>query len=65
MIKIALRAGESIQSAVKRFNRLIKSSGLLRELKDREYYRKPSEKTRTKKNKAKINARKAQVPNGQ
>ena len=65
MIKIILHAGESIQSAVKRFSRLIKSCGLLRELKKREYYRKPSEKIRTKKNKAKMNARKAQAPNGQ
>jgi ribosomal protein S21 len=61
MIKIVLRAGETIQSAVKRFSRLIKSCGLLRELKEREYYRKPSEKIRTRKNKDKNTARKAQT----
>lgn len=49
MIKIIPHAGESIQSAVKRFEKLVKRCGILRELREREYYRKPSEKRRKKK----------------
>ena len=38
------RPGESIDSLLRKFKRKVKNSGILQELRQREYYEKPSEK---------------------
>ncbi len=43
MVKIMLRAGESIQEGVRRLRKLVERSGLKRELRKRERYEKPSD----------------------
>lgn len=43
MTKIKVRHGETLEQAIRRFNREVIKSGILKELKDRERYRKPSE----------------------
>lgn len=49
---VVLRDGEHVESLMKRFKRVVESSGVMRELKRREYYMSPSEKRRDKKAKA-------------
>ncbi|MFN3962094.1 MAG: 30S ribosomal protein S21 [Fimbriimonadaceae bacterium] len=46
MIYVAIHTGESLDSAIKRFNQKVQQSGLLRDLKDHAFYEKPSEKRR-------------------
>ncbi len=48
MTKIKVRNGESLEQALRRFNREVLKSGILQELKDRERYQKPSEIKRLK-----------------
>ena len=43
MTKIKVRNGESLEQALRRFNREVHKSGVLDELKFRERYQKPSE----------------------
>lgn len=43
MAKVKVRHGESLEQALRRFNREVLKSGILKELRDRERYRKPSE----------------------
>lgn len=53
MTRIKVRNGESLEQALRRFNREVHKAGILRELKDRERYEKPSEvRKRKKKEKA-------------
>jgi len=40
---------ESIDSLIKRFNRMVEKEGIIREYKKREFYEKPSEKRRKRK----------------
>ena len=40
----------NIEGALKKFKRKVKESGLMGELRDRQYYEKPSEKRRREKN---------------
>lgn len=47
------RKGESIDSLLRKFKRKIKNEGTLKELRDREYFEKPSE-TRKKRHKAAV-----------
>ena len=49
MSKIDIKKGESFESALRRFKRKIEQDGILREVRDRSYYEKPSEKRRRKK----------------
>jgi len=42
MLDIKIESGESYDQALKRFNRMVQLSGLIDEVKDREYYKKPS-----------------------
>ncbi len=46
MIKIEVREGESIDSAIRRFNAAVLSDGILKEIKERSYFEKPSVKKR-------------------
>lgn len=48
MTKIKVRNGESLEQALRRFNREVQKSGVLQELRDREFYTKPSELKRQK-----------------
>ena len=43
MTEIKVREGESIEQALRRFNRLVDEEGIMDELKKREFYEKPSE----------------------
>ncbi|MFZ5425281.1 MAG: 30S ribosomal protein S21 [Patescibacteria group bacterium] len=43
MTKIKVRHGESLEQALRRFNREVHRAGILKELKRRERYEKPSE----------------------
>lgn len=49
MTKIKVRIGESLEQALRRFNRQVFKDQVLQELKLRERYQKPSELKRTKK----------------
>lgn len=46
MIYVTVQPNESIDSALKRFNQKMQTSGLLRQLKEHAHYEKPSEKRR-------------------
>jgi small subunit ribosomal protein S21 len=48
MAKIKVRNGESLEQALRRFNREVLKAGILEELKVRERYQKPSEVKRLK-----------------
>lgn len=48
MIKITVRQGESIDSALKRFNAAVTEDGIMKQLKERSRYEKPSVKKRRK-----------------
>ena len=52
MIKIMLRAGESVQEAVRRFRKIVERSGLKREMRRRERFEKPSDVKRRAKDRA-------------
>jgi small subunit ribosomal protein S21 len=43
MTKVKVRHGESLEQALRRFNREVLKDGILQELRDRERYQKPSE----------------------
>lgn len=45
---IEVRSNESFESALRRFKKKIERDGILREIKDRKHYEKPSEKKRKK-----------------
>ena len=47
----------NIEGALKKFKRMVKDSGMMVELRDRQYYEKPSEKKRREKNLAKSRQR--------
>lgn len=48
MTEVEIRQGESFESALRRFKKKIEREGILREVKDRKHYEKPSEKKRKK-----------------
>lgn len=48
-VKVKKRKGENFNSMLYRFNRKIKRSGILREVKSRMYYQKPLNKNQQKK----------------
>ena len=47
----------NVEFALKKFKRMVKDSGMMVELRDRQYYEKPSEKRRKKRNLAKSRQR--------
>lgn len=51
-IKVVLRDGESADSLIKRFKWAVDASGILKEVKDREYAMSPSEKAKAKSRRA-------------
>lgn len=48
MPEIEVRKDESFESALRRFKRKLEQEGILRELRDRKHYEKPSERRRKK-----------------
>jgi small subunit ribosomal protein S21 len=48
MSEIEVRRDESFESALRRFKKKIEREGILREIKERKHYEKPSEKKRKK-----------------
>lgn len=48
MTKIKVRHGESLDQALRRFNKEVQRTGILQEVRDREHYVKPSEVKRMK-----------------
>ena len=53
MIEVKVKKNESIERAISRFKKKVKEDGFLFTLKERQYYTKPSEERREKKNRAK------------
>ena len=45
-IEVKMRRNESSESLIRRFNRKVKDSGVIREVFDRKYYEQPSVKRR-------------------
>ena len=68
LTKVAVRDGESIDRALKRFKRKVEQSGVLKEVRKREHYVKPSIKKKLKARAAEARARKREkrvfVPKG-
>jgi len=54
MSRIEIRKDESFEGALRRFKRKIEQEGILRELRDRKHYEKPSERKRKKLRKRKL-----------
>lgn len=48
MPEIEIRKDESFESALRRFKRKIEEAGILKEVRDRKHYEKPSERKRKK-----------------
>ena len=52
MIVIPVKEGENIERALKKFKRKFEKTGVIKELRERQAYTKPSVKKRMEKNKA-------------
>ncbi|PIQ89947.1 MAG: 30S ribosomal protein S21 [Candidatus Omnitrophica bacterium CG11_big_fil_rev_8_21_14_0_20_42_13] len=48
MSEITIRKGESFEGALRKFKRQIEKEGILKEIRDRKHYEKPSERKRKK-----------------
>ncbi|RJO64352.1 MAG: 30S ribosomal protein S21 [Candidatus Omnitrophota bacterium] len=48
MSQIEIRKGDSFEAAMRRFKKQIEQEGILREVRDRKHYEKPSERKRRK-----------------
>jgi small subunit ribosomal protein S21 len=46
--EVAIKKDESFESALRRFKKKIEQEGILREVRDRKHYEKPSERKRKK-----------------
>jgi len=42
LAKVKVRPGESLEQALRRFNRQVLEAGIIQEIRDREHYSKPS-----------------------
>jgi len=49
---VKVRKNEDVSRAIKRFKRSVEQSGIMREIKKRRYYRKPSEAKKLKRSEA-------------
>ena len=54
MPQIEVKKDESFESALRRFKKKIEQEGILREVRDRKHYEKPSERKRKKAKSSKI-----------
>tara|TARA_R110002033_G_scaffold22586_1_gene54305 strand:- start:679 stop:933 length:255 start_codon:yes stop_codon:yes gene_type:complete len=57
LIKVEVRKGQSVDKALKIFKRRVKDSGIMFDLKERSFYKKPSAIKREQRNKAKLRAK--------
>ncbi len=48
MPRVEIKEGDSFESAMRRFKRQIEQEGILREVRERKHYQKPSERKRRK-----------------
>jgi small subunit ribosomal protein S21 len=64
-VRIQLRQGEHVQAAIRRFKKIIERSGLMREVRRREHYQKPSLLRRIAKARKKKAAQRKESENGQ
>lgn len=46
--KVEIREGESFEDAMRKFKKMIEQDGILKEIRDRKHYQKPSELKRKK-----------------
>lgn len=53
MSEIQYRKDESFESMLRRFKRKVEQEGILREVRDRKHYEKPSERKRRRRSKSK------------
>jgi len=53
LIEVKVKKNESVERAISRFKKKVKEDGFLFTLKERQYYTKPSQERREKKNRAK------------
>ena len=62
MVKVKVQPGETIEQALRRFNREVIEEGILDEVKEREFYTKPSQvkRMRNKQRQLKLNRDKRQ-----
>ena len=58
LTKVSVRDGESVDRAIKRFKRKVEQAGILKEVRKREHYLKPSVKAKLKRRAAEARARK-------
>ena len=58
MIKVTIRQGQSLEKALKIFKKKVKESGMMLELRERSFYRKPSDIKREQRSLGKLRARK-------
>ena len=63
MLKVEIRKGQSVEKALKIFKRKVKDSGIMFDLKERSFYKKPSAIKREQKNKAKLRAKYEKLKN--
>lgn len=56
--KVTVRDGEAVERAIKRFKRKVEQAGILKEVRKREHYVKPSVKRKLKERAAEARARK-------
>ena len=59
-MQVILKPNESLESAIKRFKKKVANSGLIKEIKSRQEYKKPSIKKKEKHKQALINLNKHQ-----
>ena len=52
MIKVKARGNESVEVMIKRFKKICEKEGLVRDVKRKSYYEKPSERRRRRKRKS-------------
>lgn len=52
LIRVFANEGESVDSVVKRFRRACENEGILQEIKEKQYYKKPSLEKKLKREKA-------------
>jgi|TARA_B100001996_G_scaffold259956_1_gene202276 small subunit ribosomal protein S21 len=63
LLKVNIRKGQSVEKALKIFKRKVKDSGIMFDLKERSYYKKPSQLKREQRNKAKLRAKYEKLKN--
>ena len=61
VVEVRLEENEPIENALKRFKKVVQNSGLISEMKKREFYEKPSERRKKREAAARKKARRRQM----